>query len=156
MPTSDFSQSDYFWFKFLIQIQILNDKQCRSRSVGQLIWIYTVCKGRAYPSSAGQGLILINGSYPLRLTVFNLISALCSQVFSQLEKLVVKSPNTKDQQRTSWGAYLMIRTQYFSDFLYKIICCWYSFELPRLVEAIQMSTNNMFYTEIDKSTLAVI
>ena len=23
----------------------------------QLIWIYTVCKGRVYPSSAGQGLI---------------------------------------------------------------------------------------------------
>ena len=50
----------------------------------------------------------------------------------------------------------MIRMQYFSDFLYKSICCWYSFELPRLVEAIQMSTNNMFYKEVDKSTLAVI
>ena len=25
----------------------------------------------------------------------------------------------------------------------KNICCWYSFELPRLVEAIQMSTNNI-------------
>ena len=35
-------------------------KQCRSRSVGfwrsQLILIFTVCKGRAYPGSAGQGL----------------------------------------------------------------------------------------------------
>ena len=34
--------------------------QCRSRSVGffrsQLIWIYTVCKGRIYQGSAGQGL----------------------------------------------------------------------------------------------------
>ena len=33
---------------------------CRSRSVGffrsQLIWIYTVCKGRAYPGLAGPGL----------------------------------------------------------------------------------------------------
>ena len=27
---------------------------------------------------------------------------------------------------------------------YSHICCWYSFELPRQVEAIQMSTNNMF------------
>ena len=32
--------------------------------------------------------------------------------------------------------------------LYKNICCWYSFELPRQVEAIQMSTNNIrFYKE---------
>ena len=42
----------------------------------------------------------------------------------------------------------MILTQYFSDFLYKSICCWYSFEL--LVEAIQMCTNNKcFYKEMD-------
>ena len=45
--------------RLLIQIHILNDKQCKSRSVGffrsQLIWIYTVCKDRAYPGSAGQG-----------------------------------------------------------------------------------------------------
>ena len=44
----------------------------------------------------------------------------------------------------------MILTQYFSDFFYKRICCWYSFELPKLVEAIQMSTNNVsFYKEED-------
>ena len=47
--------------RFLVQIQILNGKQCRSWSVGffrsQLIWIYTVCKSRTYPGSAGQGLI---------------------------------------------------------------------------------------------------
>ena len=40
------------------QHSILYGKQCRSRSVGlwrsQLIWIYTVCKGRVYPGSAGQ------------------------------------------------------------------------------------------------------
>ena len=44
----------------MIQIHTLNDKQCRSRSVGffrsQLIWSYTVCQGRAYPGSAGLGL----------------------------------------------------------------------------------------------------
>ena len=42
-------------------INILNGKQCRSRSVGfrsQLIWIYTVCKGRVYPGLTGHGLIL--------------------------------------------------------------------------------------------------
>ena len=45
----------------------------------------------------------------------------------------------------------------FSDFLYKSIFCGYSFELPRLVEAIQTSTDNIFfYKEVDKSTLAVI
>ena len=45
----------------------------------------------------------------------------------------------------------------FSDFLYKNICCGYSFELPRLVEAIQVSSLNIcFYKEVDKSTLTVI
>ena len=46
-------QSDY-----LIQIVDINsyskDKQCGSRSV----WIYTVCKGRMYPESAGLGLLI--------------------------------------------------------------------------------------------------
>ena len=40
---------------------MLNDKQCRSWLVGffrsQLIWIYTVFKGRVCPGSAGQVLI---------------------------------------------------------------------------------------------------
>ena len=31
----------------------------------------------------------------------------------------------------------------FSDFLYKSICCGYWFELPQLVEGIQMSTHNI-------------
>ena len=45
----------------------------------------------------------------------------------------------------------------FSDFLYKSICCWYSAELPRLAEAIQMSTNNLcFYKEGDKRTRVAI
>ena len=53
----------------MIQNHILNDKQCRSRSVcfwrSQLIWIYTVFKGRAYLGTAGLGLIIwvILGSY---------------------------------------------------------------------------------------------
>ena len=57
-------------------------------------------------------------------------------------------------------AYAML----FSDFLYKSISCGYSFELPRLVEAVQMlsSHNICFYKEVDKSikvdksTLAII
>ena len=45
----------------------------------------------------------------------------------------------------------------FSDFLYKNIYSGYSFELPRLVEAIQMSSHNIcFNKEVDKSTLTVI
>ena len=37
----------------------------------------------------------------------------------------------------------------FSGF-YKSICCGYSFELPRLVEAIQTSSHNIcFYKEVD-------
>ena len=45
----------------------------------------------------------------------------------------------------------------FSDFLYINRHCGYSFELPQLVEAIQMSNNNIcFYKEVDKSTLVVI
>ena len=40
----------------------------------------------------------------------------------------------------------------FSDFLYKSICCGYSFELPRLVEAIQISSHNICFYKVDKST----
>ena len=55
-----FSANQITWSSFKIKIHILNDKQCRSSSIGfwrsQLIWIYTVCKGRTYPGSAGPGL----------------------------------------------------------------------------------------------------
>ena len=57
-PFLIFSQSDYLIQ--VIQIHILNHKQCRSRSGGfyrsQLIWIYTVCKDRVFPGLAGLGL----------------------------------------------------------------------------------------------------
>ena len=46
------SANQISWSRLLIQIYILNDKQCRFRSVGfrsQLIWIFFVCKGRAGP-----------------------------------------------------------------------------------------------------------
>ena len=33
--------------------------------------------------------------------------------------------------------------RFFSDFLYKSICCGYSFELHRQVDAIQMSIHNI-------------
>ena len=38
-----------------------------------------------------------------------------------------------------------------SDFPSKSICCWYSFELHRQVDAIQMGTHNIcLYKEADK------
>ena len=57
---------------------MLNDKQCRSRSVGlfkiQLIWICTVCKGRAYLGSAGLGLsglkVYLFGAAPINRAMF--------------------------------------------------------------------------------------
>ena len=55
------SANQITWSRLLIKIHTLNDKQRRSKSVGffrsQLIWIYTVCKGRVYLGSAGEGLI---------------------------------------------------------------------------------------------------
>ena len=46
----------------------------------------------------------------------------------------------------------------FSDFLYKNLCCGYSFELPQPVEAIQMSTHNIYFYKgiYYKSTLVAI
>ena len=41
----------------------------------------------------------------------------------------------------------MIIMQFFSDFLYKGICCEYSFELDRLI---QMSTHNICLYKVDK------
>ena len=53
------SANQIAWSRLLVQICILDGKQCRSRSVGffrsQLIWIYTACQIRAYLGSAGQG-----------------------------------------------------------------------------------------------------
>ena len=34
--------------------------------------------------------------------------------------------------------------------LYRSICCWYSFELPRQVEAIQMSTSNICFIALSR------
>ena len=40
---------------------------------------------------------------------------------------------------------------FFPDFLYKSICCGYSFELHRQVDAIQMGSHNIcLYKEVDK------
>ena len=44
-PLPIFSHLHFTWSMFLIPIHILNEKQCKSRSVGQLIWTYTVKAG---------------------------------------------------------------------------------------------------------------
>ena len=45
----------------------------------------------------------------------------------------------------------MMIMRFFSDFLYKGICCGYSFELHQQVDAIQMSTHNIcLYKEVKK------
>ena len=51
----------------------------------------------------------------------------------------------------------MMIMQFFFYFLFKSICCGYSFELHRQVDAIQMSTHNIcLYKEVKKKkTLAV-
>ena len=59
MPASNFQPIRLLDADCCYKFTKVNGKQCRSRSVGffrsQLIWIYTVCKGRVYPGSAGQG-----------------------------------------------------------------------------------------------------
>ena len=62
--------------------------------------------------------------------------------------------------RPNYRTYPYKRTvkQYYSKYifsllLYKGICCWYSFELHRLVNAIQMSTNNICFYKDPKSEI---
>ena len=45
-----------------------------------------------------------------------------------------------------------VYANFFSDFLYKSICCGYPFELHRQVDTIQMGTHNIccLYKEVDK------
>ena len=67
-----FSANQITWSRLLIKIHILNGKQCRSRSFGffrsQLIWIYTVSKGRLYPGSAWLELISLSTIFQFMLS----------------------------------------------------------------------------------------
>ena len=46
---------------------------------------------------------------------------------------------------------MIIMRFFFSNFIYKGICCGYSFELHRQVDAIQMGTHNIcLYKEVKK------
>ena len=50
----------------------------------------------------------------------------------------------------SYDAYEMFLCCFFSDFLIRSICCGYSFELHRQVDAIQMGTHNICLHKVDK------
>ena len=53
--------------------------------------------------------------------------------------------------------YVIFSLVFFIHCIYKSICCGYSFELHRQVDAIQMGTHNIcLYKEVDKNTPAVI
>ena len=83
--------------------------------------------------------------------VFDLITTLCASVFQKYKKKLenfhpirahFKGSSAEDFMRSVFnGANAIL----FSNFLYKGICCGYSFELPQLVEEIQMSTHNICF-----------
>ena len=84
-----FSTNQITWSRLLIQIHILNDKQCKSRSVSffrsQQIWIYTVFKDRAYPGSAGPGLKDIFDLWFVQWTVTRMLTFTIKVVFFYLK-----------------------------------------------------------------------
>ena len=64
--------------------------------------------------------------------------------------------NKRSAKDLSNDAYAMFLWVCFSEFLYKSICCGYSFELHWQVDAIQMGTHNIcFYKEVDKKYTGV-
>ena len=70
-------------------------------------------------------------------------------------------PPTKSKTRSANDlfnhAYAMFCGFFSSDFLSKSICCGYSFELHRQVDAIQMGTHYIcLYKEVGKNAQAVI
>ena len=64
--------------------------------------------------------------------------------------------NKRSAKDLSNDAYAMFLWVCFSEFLYKSICCGYSFELHWQIDAIQMGTHNIcFYKEVDKKYTGV-
>ena len=90
----------------------------------------------------------INKELENQTTVVDLITALCAKVFqnywehSDVIKYVpipIKVAIKRSEKDLFDDDYMI----FFSDFLYKGICCGYSFELHRQVDAIQMRTHNI-------------
>ena len=75
---------------------------------------------------------------------FKITGKTCGKICIYLLKVHFKN----NQQRT----YLMFVRFFSSDFRYKSICCRYSFELHRQVDAIQIGTHNIcLHKEVDKN-----
>ena len=114
------SQSDYL-IQFLIQIHILNAKQCRFGSVGfwrPLIWIFTVCKDRAYPGLARPRLR--SNSQSSDISVTHLLLSLRKHAYSNILR-ILPSKNEKFQIKNS--DIFLISAQNMD--------CGYSLEPPR-------------------------
>ena len=70
---------------------------------------------------------------------------------STYTKGTLKTRSAKDLTNDAYTAFFCAC---FPDFLYKSICCGYSFELHQQVDAIQMGTRNIcLYKEEDKKIL---
>ena len=77
------------------------------------------------------------------------IHTLCLGFLKLLTRHLPKQPHNKtcvekkkNQVNISGEDYLKMFMRYLF-LLSKLILCWYSFELPQIVEAIQMRTNNI-------------
>ena len=69
---------------------------------------------------------------------------MCGRICIYLLRVHFKKRSTKDLFDDVYAIFS------FSDFVYKSICCGYSFELHRHVDAIQMGTHNRcLYEEVD-------
>ena len=136
----------------------MSGKQCRPWSDATVcgIWsVYTVCSGLPVPTHRVITVYRIRPNYrTVRLSFSKLLGTLtCDKICIYLLRIHYKKMRK--------GHLMMIMRFFFPDFLYflfKSICCGYSFELHRQVDAIQMSTHNIcLYKEVKKKkTLAVI
>ena len=69
---------------------------------------------------------------------------------STYTKGTLKQRSVKDLSNEAY-AMLLCFLFFSSDFLYKSMCCGYSFELHRQVDAIQMGTHNICLYKVDKN-----
>ena len=58
-------------------------------------------------------------------------------------KVTLKKRSAKDLPNDVYTMFVGFFVVFFSDFLYKNICCRYPFELHQQVDAIQMGTHNI-------------
>ena len=83
----------------------------------------------------------------MHLGFTKLLGNLAVKYVSTYTKDTLEKRSAKD---LSDDAYAMFLCVFFSDFLFKSICCGYSFELHRQVDAIQKDTHNICLCKVDK------